>query len=1021
MLLNLFLYSYVLIIINGTLINKISPENDFLITKRVNGDNYETINENTIDNFMKKHSDGKLQRRKCRRSSKSSIDEEEHLRNVQELTNEVGKLSKLVQVLRDQQYLLSLLNDVNNFDNKGRNIEELPELQNEINRLKMSINETMKRNQNIGEVEEKLQKQMAQEKMEIESLKEVLSQITDVRNQMANNLDPTKVIDKKQRQLNQVDNRNVNKQIYKEGNAIQRQTTSKEDHELDKQLEMFANLEKQMSEIRKVVMDKKREKDDVPLRSTFDDVMLRSPLLSTTTKPLTIDQKLEKLISNISHPLKAHSIRAKTIARQRNAQDLSQFDDTRILNNRLSGENHFQQRDSSSLKKLLKSIDDDDESDDDIDDIMDKFKKQMTKRKRKQQNDDRIRSLLKSLDKNDFDNSMESKSEDANRDMLKLMTKILDRNKMPQSKNLNDLGDDDLNNEIKLLQKAIDELQPKDDLDLDIDDRNGDINIEKLLSLRGLRKPIKNFDKINLLKGQLAQLQNKHNGYHFNTYGMPPNLYPGNKPYYPSSYLNKNYPYGGGPSYGSHGNIAYTNPYNGAIPPRSIGSNVYSANYGGNNPYSGSIPYGTNSAYASGNSYGGSNSYGNPSGGSGNLYGSNSNPYGGNSNPYGSSTSYANGVPYGTSNSYGSPYGVNNPYVSPNIYGGNPTGSTSSGPAYASPNPYGPLNSYVPKSLQYNDQSKLPSYTPLSKYVYSNDLSHVTADDKIKNVPYPIYGKTQLNPYGSNFFPITNQQQAGYHENNRDNNKGNTNIVQGNQQEPYDHQTQTINIGQDYTQQKVEDLRNQINSLQGVINNLNRPEYTQKPEEKQMVYNLDAKIGELKNVINHLNEKNYGMESQGYMQNTHLNDYHDRSPNINVPNDGSNVPGNYQEPNANTYKAMPKTHADEVPQQFEEHQAIRPQMDNVRFQDDVNLHAEEQDDINNVEMQKSRVSRSLDNVVNDDDDEVADESLHHLATLLENSITNTKESTVEKTKLNDKLDELKEQLGMIFIGKSRLI
>lgn len=53
-----------------------------------------------------------------------------------------------------------------------------------------------------------------------------------------------------------------------------------------------------------------------------------------------------------------------------------------------------------------------------------------------------------------------------------------------------------------------------------------------------------------------------------------------------------------------------------------------------------------------------------------------------------------------------------------------------------------------------------------------------------------------------------------------------------------------------YKNANVEDLKTQIYNLQSVINDLNRPEYTQKPEDKQTVYNLEKQISELGNAVN---------------------------------------------------------------------------------------------------------------------------------------------------------------------------
>ncbi|KAF5293538.1 hypothetical protein FQA39_LY03023 [Lamprigera yunnana] len=57
-----------------------------------------------------------------------------------------------------------------------------------------------------------------------------------------------------------------------------------------------------------------------------------------------------------------------------------------------------------------------------------------------------------------------------------------------------------------------------------------------------------------------------------------------------------------------------------------------------------------------------------------------------------------------------------------------------------------------------------------------------------------------------------------------------------------------------YAQQKVGDLQAQIYKLQHVIGNLNNPNYVQKPEDQQTIYELDHKIGDLKGIISHMSE-----------------------------------------------------------------------------------------------------------------------------------------------------------------------
>lgn len=57
-----------------------------------------------------------------------------------------------------------------------------------------------------------------------------------------------------------------------------------------------------------------------------------------------------------------------------------------------------------------------------------------------------------------------------------------------------------------------------------------------------------------------------------------------------------------------------------------------------------------------------------------------------------------------------------------------------------------------------------------------------------------------------------------------------------------------------YTKQKIEDLKQQIYSLQNAIATLDNPNYVKRPEDEATIYNLEQQITNLKNIVSGLNQ-----------------------------------------------------------------------------------------------------------------------------------------------------------------------
>lgn len=66
------------------------------------------------------------------------------------------------------------------------------------------------------------------------------------------------------------------------------------------------------------------------------------------------------------------------------------------------------------------------------------------------------------------------------------------------------------------------------------------------------------------------------------------------------------------------------------------------------------------------------------------------------------------------------------------------------------------------------------------------------------------------------------------------------------------NQEATVVDAAPYAKQKIDDLKQQIYSLQGAIANLDSPSYVKRPEDEEAIYNLEHQIDELKGVVSGL-------------------------------------------------------------------------------------------------------------------------------------------------------------------------
>lgn len=440
------------------------------------------LTRNGVEKRVKTH-------RKCRQVATNSNDLNE-FKNVKELRDEVTKLRNLVQILRDQQYLLSLLNDVGDDKQHYKTnaaTKQFPELKEEIAHLKHDINDSFGRHQANISFEKKLEGELVNQRDDIRSLKNMFMRFLH--------------------------------------NTTENNSTEKAKQEkLANQRKVLTHLENELNELRHLV-------ENTESHGGNENVMLGTPILP--------------LLPTLKLPEKS---------KQRNADS---GDKTNAK---------FQRRDSSSsgLRKLLKALDSSQNEREDPDDIVDELKRQLSKNKRKQQSEQQLRKLLKNLNDESDSGTIESKSDDENR-VLNVLEQLLNKNQAQQSKNFDD---GDVEDELKLLEKAIEELQPESNNERNLD---LNLNLNKLLNLNKSKFPVGGAQKISNLKKQILLLKqlNAQHGFSNNNNAyydfMAPNLI--NQQYRPNPYLhqipylNNNYDSHNQKQYGFLTNYQQENPY----------------------------------------------------------------------------------------------------------------------------------------------------------------------------------------------------------------------------------------------------------------------------------------------------------------------------------------------------------------------------------------------------------------------------------------------------------------------------
>lgn len=206
-------------------------------------------------------------------------------------------------------------------------------------------------------------------------------------------------------------------------------------------------------------------------------------------------------------------------------------------------------------------------------------------------------------------------------------------------------------------------------------------------------------------------------------------------------------------------------------------------------------------------------------------------------------------------------------YYSPSIYSfanggyGQQSSAGYYGPSYNLDQKYAPKNLYTSNAGNKVDAS---SYLPAG---YSHNSGSNGYNKYIKteaNSYSKPYGNSPSVAYDVNAVPQSNEAQQFFRGYKDDDSTG----YQSDSSQFYSNSQKNSYSENSFAQQKIDELQTQIYKLQNVINNLNSPEYVQKPEDQQTIYELDHKINSLKSVINNLAheehyESGYGISSAG--------------------------------------------------------------------------------------------------------------------------------------------------------------
>lgn len=884
--------------------------------------------------------------------------------NIEDLRKDVSKLQSLVQILRDQQYILSLLDDVDiktvisnkspeeraealkhmkivadtsntiqynqrNSEDSGNSIEtEIILLKAEIDKLKKIVNISLQSSTADKIEKENFEKHLTSEltlqKYELYNLRQLVNKLAFVLNKSGQKINNTNLI---AREANSEPSLDSNSQI---------KILEKELDHLESMVAQFQHKPNQenisnQTEILKLFPEEVIVKND----TNGDQIVGKSfTLTSGTTKAPSMKNSYfsqSNVVSAFNKSIHSNSSASKyrtnkkDILRKatededdevttdkpiksKHLEELERLEKelSMLTQDNIRSEAHMNmQRDSSSnIKKLLKSLDENDEDSESSDssELLKQLTHHLSKNKKKKPNTD-LKKLLKKIEE---ENTIESKTidEDDTKEEIKKLRKLLSKQKKPkvESKNLPEEEDEGL----KLLQEAINELKPKNEFD-DLNDveQKTDLNsntnfqlmLNKLISHQTgnhmLQNKPSNSDRIEELKKQILQLKNG--------YGFQPTNFQGinSNNQFPSDIYSTS---GGIGQKLSYSNGFYQNPYASdgsnyagyGIP--NVGSSVnnYSPFNANKIDYSGPNRNPNGQVYAP---YSNGVNYVQPNQPNILGYGQNSfiNP-----NPYSNINSikpYSNQnlnnlvpkgyIPYGNSNT--DQYSKIGNYPNNNIDNSNNPSSFNynslNTKPYISGNNGLPLNSY--DNMKPISSSLSSSYSTIPGG-YSNMVP--------SNNPRPNYNNDQ-NTY-ANFFPANPQIQES--NKNPQANYGTAKAIDtSNTQQSYSYTPQTSTTNEAYTQEKVDDLKNQIYNLQNIINNLNRPEYTQKPEDKQTVYKLEDQINNLKNVINNLTQDNKQTANSDSYNTNQANSNSNPNNIYQTPTNNQGSPANYAAPSIN--------------------------------------------------------------------------------------------------------------------------
>ncbi|XP_065155728.1 uncharacterized protein [Atheta coriaria] len=364
------------------------------------------------------------------------VTESDDADEARELRREVAKLKDLVNVIKDQRYILNSLDvpaqkhvDTDVVHSKTSEHQQYDTLRDEMRKLQNQI-------------------ENAQPKAEISKFKDThKAEVQDK-------------LDKQQLEITNL--KNLLQGVLVEMKAVRKQSTTTTTTESPKASQDITQMIQELSLLEKKLSNMQHQ----PATSggNTEVVAMRPP---SGQPPFAINQN--------------GSLLSQTQGRSASASERASEDELDALLSVLTPE-----KSTSSVESLLKSLDSD--SDDEIQRRIQTLEKQM-KRRKKQQLEDQLKNLERQLT-HSSSQSIQSKSDDSdlgdNAQLKRLLVKMIKKkNQQTESKSLDD---DEVLDELKALQKSIKSLSTDDD-DLfdDLEEKNGslDVTIEKLINAGG--------------------------------------------------------------------------------------------------------------------------------------------------------------------------------------------------------------------------------------------------------------------------------------------------------------------------------------------------------------------------------------------------------------------------------------------------------------------------------------------------------------------------------------------------------